>query len=106
MASAVKVGVMAAAVDAVVSAAKLLQAKFVLHAKAVAEVKDAPTTGATTAQKGAVNCVKAKLALHAVSALSVANAQSVLQANVRRVKVVVMVALKAKKRGEAMPCQS
>ena len=108
--SAVKGAVMAAAVDAAVSAVKVLQARFVPHAKAVVEVKAAPTT----APKAAVNCVMAKLARHVVSGLSVANAQSVLQASVRRVKVVGMVAqkvaqrvaMKAKTKAAAMPCRS
>jgi hypothetical protein len=94
-ANAAKVGVMAAAVDAmvaVVSAAKVQTAKSVRHAKVVAVVK------------AETNCVRAKPVLHAVSAVNVANAQSVLLASAHPVKVAARAATKVGKKRAAMRC--
>jgi hypothetical protein len=91
MVNAAKAVVMVVVVDAmaaVVNAAKRPTAKSVRHAKAAVVVKAV----AKPVPMAAMNCVRANLALHVVS---VANALIVLLVNVRHVKVVAMVAMKA-----------
>ena len=93
--SAVKVVVMASvvmavvvdAMAAVVNARKVRKAKSAHPAKAVA----AQMAAVRAVLKGAMNCAKAKLALHVVNALSVVNAPSVLLVTVLPVKAVAMV---------------
>jgi hypothetical protein len=87
---------------AAVNAAKVPKAKFVPPAKATVAAKAAvkPVRTAET------NCVRAKPARHAQSVPNVVSAQSVLPVNVRRAKVVAMVAVKAEMKAAAMPCQS
>lgn len=81
-----KVVVTAAVVAAAVSAAKVPKVKSVHRVRADAEVKAAQKGGL----RAATSCVKAKPDLHAVSALSVANAQSALPASVLHAKAVAM----------------
>lgn len=111
--TAVKVAVMAVVVDAMVAAvnaAKVPKAKFVPLAKATAAAK-AAVKPARTAE---TNCVRAKPAQHAQSVPNVVSAQSVPPVNVRRAKVVAMVAVravvmaatKAEMKVAMMPCRS
>lgn len=116
--TAVKVAVMANAVMAVVvdamvaavNAAKVPKAKFVPLAKATAAAKAA----VKPARTAVTNCVMAKPAQHAQSVPNVVSAQSVPPVNVRRAKVVAMVAVravvmaatKAEMKAEMMPCRS
>lgn len=111
--TAVKVAVMAVVVDAMVAAvnaAKVPKAKFVPLAKATAAAK-AAVKPARTAE---TNCVRAKPAQHAQSVPNVVSAQSVPPVNVRRAKVVAMVAVravvraatKAEMKAAMMPCRS
>lgn len=111
--TAVKVAVMAVVVDAMVAAvnaAKVPKAKFVPLAKATAAAK-AAVKPARTAE---TNCVRAKPAQHAQSVPNVVSALSVPPVNVRRAKVVAMVAVravvmaatKAEMKVAMMPCRS